>query len=126
MPNLSDDQDGSKTSTTGCLFSVKAAQFDVFGSDYRVNPAEALLWSRDEEPTFNNPKFGCWAVTRYDHVIAVFRDNILSSPSVALEKIPPAPPEVEEILKSYGYAINRTIVNVDSSNNSQLPLTQLS
>ena len=53
------------------------------------NPAEALKWSRDEEPVFYNPKLGYWVVSRYDDVKSVFRDNILFSPCIALEKITP-------------------------------------
>jgi cytochrome P450/ferredoxin-NADP reductase len=52
-------------------------------------------------------------VTRYEDVKAVFRDNILFSPSIALEKITPATPEVMAILQGYGYAVNRTMVNED-------------
>ena len=111
MTNISDNPDAATTSPTGCPISAKAAQFDVFGRDFQVNPAEALRWSRDKEPVFYNPKLGYWVVTRYQDVKAVFRDNILFSPSVALEKITPAPAEAEEILKSYGYALKRTLVN---------------
>ena len=109
------EKSGAQTSPTGCPISAKAAQFDVFGRDFQVNPAEALRWSRDKEPVFYNPNLGYWVVTRYDDVKAVFRDNILFSPSVALEKITSAPPEAEEILKSYGYAMSRTLVNMDRS-----------
>lgn len=52
-------------------------------------------------------------VTRYHDVKAVFRDNILFSPSIALEKMTPAPPEAMRILEGYGYAMNRTMVNED-------------
>ena len=52
MPNSPGNQYGGKTSPTGCPISAKAAQFDVFGRDFQVNPAEALRWSRDKEPVF--------------------------------------------------------------------------
>ena len=113
MSELKKTQHCTKTSPTDCPISAQAAQFDVFGRDFQVNPAEALRWSRDKEPVFYNPNLGYWVVTRYQDVKAVFRDNILYSPSVALEKITPAPPEAEEILKSYGYAMSRTLVNED-------------
>lgn len=100
-------------SPTGCPISHDAAAFDVFEEDYLVNPHEALRWSREKEPVFYNPRLGYWVVTRYDDVKSIFRDNILFSPSIALEKITQAPPEAEEILKSYGYAMNRTLVNED-------------
>jgi cytochrome P450/ferredoxin-NADP reductase len=96
-----------------CALSAKAAQFDPFEGDYQLDPAEALRWSREEEPIFYSPQIGYWVVTRYDDVKAVFRDNILFSPSIALEKITPSPPEAQEILNQYGYAMNRTMVNED-------------
>lgn len=100
-------------SPTGCPISHNAAAFDVFEGEYHVNPSDALKWSRDEEPVFYNPKLGYWVVSRYDDVKSVFRDNILFSPCIALEKITPAPKEAMDILKSYGYAIDRTLVNED-------------
>jgi cytochrome P450/ferredoxin-NADP reductase len=100
-------------SPLGCPISQHAAAFDPFEGDYQLDPAEALRWSRDQEPVFYSPKLGYWVVTRYDDVKAIFRDNILYSPAIALEKITPAPPEAQEILKSYGYAMDRTMVNED-------------
>jgi cytochrome P450/ferredoxin-NADP reductase len=94
-------------------FSSRAAEFDPFEGAYQVDPADSLRWSRDEEPVFFSPKLGYWIVTRYDDVKAIFRNNILFSPSIALEKITPAPPEAQEILKQYGYAMDRTMVNED-------------
>ncbi|MBI5263111.1 MAG: cytochrome P450 [Bradyrhizobium sp.] len=100
-------------SPTGCPVSSRAAEFDPFEGPYQLDPAEALRWAREEEPVFYSPRLGYWVVTRYEDVKAVFRDNILFSPSIALEKITPAPPEAEAILKSYGYALTRTMVNED-------------
>ncbi|MEZ5792761.1 MAG: cytochrome P450/oxidoreductase [Nitratireductor sp.] len=62
---------------------------------------------------FYSPKLGYWVVSRYEDVKAVFRDNILFSPSIALEKITPSPPEAAAILEKYNYAMNRTLVNED-------------
>ena len=98
---------------TGCPVSRYAGSFDAFGDAYRLDPPEALRWSRDQEPVFYSPKLGYWVVSRYDDVKAVFRDNILFSPSIALEKITPSPPEAAEILEKYNYAMNRTLVNED-------------
>lgn len=98
---------------TGCPISHNAGSFDAFGDAYRLDPPEALRWSRDQEPVFYSPKLGYWVVSKYDDVKAVFRDNILFSPSIALEKITPPPPEAAAILKKYDYAMNRTLVNED-------------
>lgn len=97
----------------GCPVSELAANFDPFDRPYQLDPAEALRWSRDQLPVFFSPKLGYWVVSRYDDIKAVFRDNILFSPKNVLEKITPAPPEAMEVLKSYGFALNRTMVNED-------------
>lgn len=100
-------------SPTGCPVSHRAAQFDPFGDAFRLDPAEALSWSRADEPVFYSPKLGYWIVSRHADVRAVFRDNILFSPAIALEKITPSPPEAAAVLERYNYAMNRTLVNED-------------
>jgi cytochrome P450/ferredoxin-NADP reductase len=100
-------------SPNGCPVSSRAFAFDPFDGPYQIDPAEALRWAREQEPIFYAPSFGYWVVTRYDDVKAIFRDHILFSPSIALEKITPAPPEAAEILARYGYAMDRTMVNED-------------
>ena len=97
----------------GCPVSPRAAAFNPFESAYMQAPGEYLRWAREQEPVFWSPQLGYWIVTRYEDVKAVFRDNILFSPSVALEKITPASPEVLQILQGYGFAMNRTMVNED-------------
>lgn len=52
------------------------------------------------------------------------RDPIIFSHAVALEKISPAPPEADNILRSYGYALNRTMVNEDEPNHMIRRLTR--
>ena len=101
------------TGVSGCPFSKQATEFDPFDAAYQLDPAEALRWSREKEPLFYSEKLGYWVVSRYEDVKSVFRDPITFSPAIALEKISPAPEEAREILKSYGYAMNRTMVNED-------------
>ncbi|PIE07148.1 MAG: cytochrome [Rhodobacterales bacterium] len=90
-----------------------ADAFDAFEGAYQLDPAEALRWSRDQLPVFYAPKLGYWVVSRYDDIKAVFRDNILYSPRNVLEKITPATDEAVRILKSYDYAMAKTLVNED-------------
>ncbi len=104
---------GIDLSPTGCPISAHALQFDAFGDAFRLDPADALRWSRADEPVFYSPKLGYWIVSRHADVKAVFRDNLLFSPSIALEKITPSPPEAMKILEGYNYAMNRTLVNED-------------
>lgn len=99
--------------TGGCPVSANAAAFDPFGPAYQADPAESLRWSRDEEPVFYSPELGYWVVTRYEDVKAVFRDNLVFSPAIALEKITPVSEEATATLARYDYAMARTLVNED-------------
>ncbi|CAM3374751.1 cytochrome P450/oxidoreductase [Halomonas lysinitropha] len=105
--------DPAAVSPTGCPVSPEAAAFDPFDAPYQLDPAEALRWSRDQEPVFYSPKLGYWVVSRYDDIKAIFRDNLTFSPSIALEKITPPSDEALEVLKRYDYGMNRTLVNED-------------
>ncbi|WP_235536454.1 MULTISPECIES: cytochrome P450/oxidoreductase [unclassified Sphingomonas] len=100
-------------SPRGCPASDRAMDFDMFDGPYQLDPAEALRWSRQQEPVFFAPKLGYWVVSRYEHVKAVFRDNITFSPAVALEKMTPTSDAANAVLARYGYAMNRTLVNED-------------
>ncbi len=99
----------------GCPAHVaeRAADFDPFGDGYQQDPPEYLRWAREQAPVFYSPKLGYWVVSRYEDVKAIFRDNETFSPSIALEKITPTGPQANEVLASYGYAMNRTLVNED-------------
>jgi len=97
----------------GCPVSHQAAAFDPFEDGYQQDPPEYVRWSREQEPVFFSPKLGYWVVTRYDDIKSIFRDNITFSPSIALEKITPTGEEANAVLASYGYAMNRTLVNED-------------
>lgn len=87
------EHDNEQLSPTGCPISKNAARFNPFAPSYQENPAETLRWAREDEPVFYSPELGYWVITRYEDIKSVFRDNILFSPSIALEKITPAPPE---------------------------------
>ncbi len=99
--------------TGGCPADSLARQFDPFDRPYQLDPAEALRWSRAQMPVFYAPKLGYWVVSRYDDIKQIFRDPILFSPRNALEKITPVRQEALDVLASYGYAMNRTLVNED-------------
>jgi cytochrome P450/ferredoxin-NADP reductase len=103
----------------GCPMSRQAESFDPFESEYQLDPAEALRWSRAQEPVFFCPKLGYWVVSRYADIKEIFRDNQTFSPSIALEKIMPASPQAQEVLARYGYAMNRTLVNEDEPQHTE-------
>ena len=105
--------DPSQRTPTGCPVSPRAAAFDPFSDGYQQDPPEYVRWAREQEPVFYNPALGYWVVTRYESIKAIFRDNIAFSPSIALEKITPTGDEANAVLASYGFALNRTLVNED-------------
>ncbi|HYP86382.1 cytochrome P450/oxidoreductase [Variovorax sp.] len=97
----------------GCPVSHRAADFDPFSDGYQQDPPDYVRWAREQEPVFYSPQLGYWVVTRYEDIKAIFRDNLTFSPSIALEKITPTGPEANAVLESYGFALNRTLVNED-------------
>ncbi|KTT25883.1 cytochrome P450/oxidoreductase [Pseudacidovorax intermedius] len=97
----------------GCPVSHAAAAFDPFSDGYQQDPPDYVRWAREQEPVFYSPLLGYWVVTRYEDIKAIFRDNLTFSPSIALEKITPTGPEANAVLASYGFALNRTLVNED-------------
>ena len=101
------------TTPTGGPVSRRAAAFDPFDAPYQLDPAEALRWSREQEPVFYSPRLGYWVVSRYADIKTIFRDNLTFSPSIALEKITPASREAQAVLVRYDYGMNRTLVNED-------------
>jgi cytochrome P450/ferredoxin-NADP reductase len=102
-----------RVAPNGCPVSANAASFDPFSDAYQQDPPEYVRWAREQEPIFYNPELGYWVVTRYESIKAIFRDNITFSPSIALEKITPTGAEANAVLASYGFALNRTLVNED-------------
>jgi len=96
-----------------CPVSGRAATFNPFEPAYMADPPAYLAWARAEEPVFFSPQLGYWVVTRYEDIKGVFRDHGAFSPANALEKITPPTEAVLQVLASYGYAMNRTLVNED-------------
>lgn len=92
---------------------VGAERFDPFTPGYLDDPAQYLRWARERQPVFFSEALGYWVVTRYDDVKGVFRDHRNFSPSNALEKLTPPSEEALAVMDSYGYAMNRTLVNED-------------
>ncbi|MCU4121033.1 cytochrome P450/oxidoreductase [Variovorax sp. N23] len=103
----------AQTAPNGCPVSHRAAAFDPFEDGYQQDPPDYVRWAREQEPTFYAPKLGYWVVTRYESIKAIFRDHHTFSPSIALEKITPTGDEANAVLASYGFALNRTLVNED-------------
>ena len=103
----------AQAAPNGCPVSHRAAAFDPFEEGYQQDPPDYVRWAREQEPTFYSPKLGYWVVTRYESIKAIFRDHHTFSPSIALEKITPTGPEANAVLASYGFALNRTLVNED-------------
>lgn len=92
---------------------VRAARFDMFDSGYQSSPAQSLKEFRREKPIFFSEIMNYWVVTRYKDIKEIFRDPVLFSARNVLEKFTPNSPEADAVLKSYDYAMNKTLVNED-------------
>lgn len=91
----------------------RAMNFDMFGEAYQTNPAESLKQFREEKPIFFSERMNYWVVTRYKDIKEIFRDPITFSARNVLEKFTPNSEEADNILKSYNYGMNKTLVNED-------------
>lgn len=100
--------------TNGCPFPHdRADAFDMFDAPYQADPAQALAWARAQAPVFYAPRMGYWVVSRYEDIKSVFRDPVLFSPANVLERLTPPCDAAMEVLKTYGFQLNRTLVNED-------------
>lgn len=103
----------------GCPFHAsaelnqKAARFDMFGESYQSDPAESLKKFRQEKPIFFSEEMNYWVVTSYQDMKEIFRDPITFSARNVLEKFTPNSEEADQVLKSYNYGMNKTLVNED-------------
>lgn len=91
----------------------KAQKFDMFGPEFQHCPATALQSFREEKPIFFSEEMNYWVVTRYEDIREIFRDPVIFSARNVLEKFTPDTQETAEILQSYDYGMNRTLVNED-------------
>jgi cytochrome P450 len=98
--------------TTSCPVHTEV-DFDPFSSDYQQDPAAALALARSEQPVFFSRTMGYWVVTRHEDIKDVFHDRSTFSACIALDKVTPTSAEAQAVLESYGYAMNRTLVNED-------------
>ena len=49
-------------------------EFNPFSADFFDDPYETYRWMRDEAPAYESERYGFWALTRYDDVLAAHRD----------------------------------------------------
>ncbi len=49
-------------------------EFNPFSPDFFDDPYETYRWMRDEAPAYENSRYGFWALSRYDDVLAAHRD----------------------------------------------------
>lgn len=112
-------------SIKGCPFAsgeiegAFACPFDPFDQAYMEDPAGFVRRVAGERPIFFAPELGYWVVTRYETIKAIFRDPWTFSPSNVLEPVVPHSEEALAVLRRYGYAMSRTLVNEDEPQHMQ-------
>ncbi|MEN0135069.1 MAG: cytochrome P450 [Rhodococcus sp. (in: high G+C Gram-positive bacteria)] len=90
-----------------------AADFNPFAEDYLQDPYAVYTRARTEEPVFYSPEIGYWVVSRYDDVVAIFKDTESYSASVAVEMIKPPCPAAMEQLAAVDYVPSTQLVDED-------------
>jgi cytochrome P450 len=49
-------------------------EFNPFSADFFDDPYDTYRWLRDEAPVYHNERYGFWALSRFDDVVAAHRD----------------------------------------------------
>ena len=49
-------------------------EFDPLSADFFDDPYDTYRWLRDEAPVYHNERYGFWALSRFDDVVAAHRD----------------------------------------------------
>lgn len=104
---------GSATSPGKCPVSQFAAEFNPFDEEYlqdlcRIHP-------RPQRGTgFLQSEIGYWVVSRYDDVVAIFRDTESYSATAAGELIKPPCPAAMEKLAAVDFVPSTMLVDEDA------------
>ncbi len=63
--------------------------FNPFAYDMHENPYPIYARLREEAPAYHNPEMGFWALSRFDDVLAAYRDweTYTSTQGIALEEV---------------------------------------
>lgn len=82
----------------------RPVEFDPLSAVFFDDPYETYRWLRDHAPVYRNDKYGFWALSRYDDVIAAHRDwqTFSSTHGVTIDQ-----------LTLPGEAVNRSIIFLD-------------
>lgn len=56
------------------MTDTSAVEFDPFSDDYFNDPTEVYRRLRDEAPVYHSERYGFWALSRYDDVVAAHKD----------------------------------------------------
>lgn len=105
---------GSATSPGKCPVSQFAAEFNPFDEEYLQDPYAVFTRARNEEPVFYSPEIEYWVVSRYDDVVAIFRDTESYSATAAGELIKPPCPAAMEKLAAVDFVPSTMLVDEDA------------
>lgn len=83
-----------------CPVSHAAPGFNPFDDEYLLDPYRVFSQIRQEEPVFYNAKTGYWVVSKYEDIVAIFRDpeTYSAKPAVQPHKAP-CPAAIEKLLE---------------------------
>lgn len=96
-----------------CPVTQFAADFNPFDEDYLQDPYSVFTRARREEPVFYSPEIDYWVVSRYEDILAIFRDTGSFSATAAGELIKPPCPAAMEKLAEVDFVPSTMLVDED-------------
>jgi hypothetical protein len=96
-----------------CPVSKFAADFNPFDKTYLQDPYSIFTRARAEEPVFYSPEIDYWVVSKYEDVMAIFRDTRSFSATAAGELIKSPCPAAMEKLQEIDYVPSTMLVDED-------------
>lgn len=106
--------DGSAFATGKCPVSHFAAEFNPFDEDYQQDPYKVFAKVREQEPIFYSPEIDYWIVSRYEDIIAIFKDTESYSATEAGVMITPPCQAAMEKLGEYDFVPSTMLVDEDA------------
>lgn len=98
-----------------CPVTGLGGEFKPFDEQYLNNPYLFLERARNEQPVFYSPEIGYWVITKYDDMVAIFKDPVTYSAAIARHPVVPLSPEAIAKRNEYDIAIEPALVDEEPS-----------
>lgn len=119
MSEAASTLDGADVVSGKCPVSTFAREFNPFDPAYQQDPYAVFAEVRQREPIFYSPEIDYWIVSRYDDIVAIFRDTETFSAAEALNLITPPCPEAMAKLAESEFMPSTSLVDEDPPKHSK-------